>query len=119
MTTLPQAPWQRRGRIERPLPLLGPPWAEALLGFSPAQLRAACAQRGLVAPPRASRHELAQRLTLDKFRAQAEQTYQDGQLPFPTHDLDYVPLPPAVKDLVRKQWTDQIKDSAGKAVAFK
>jgi phosphate transport system substrate-binding protein len=34
-------------------------------------------------------------------------------------DLDYVPLPAAVKDLVRKQWTDQIKDSAGKAVAFK
>ena len=34
-------------------------------------------------------------------------------------DLDYVPLPPAVKDLVRKQWTDQIKDSAGKAIATK
>lgn len=34
-------------------------------------------------------------------------------------DLDYVPLPAAVKDLVRKQWTDQIKDTAGKAVAFK
>ena len=29
-------------------------------------------------------------------------------------DLDYVPLPAAVKDLVRKQWTEQIKDTAGK-----
>ncbi len=34
-------------------------------------------------------------------------------------DLDYVPLPPAVKDLVRKQWAEQIKDASGKAVAFK
>ncbi len=34
-------------------------------------------------------------------------------------DLDYVPLPPAVKDLVRKQWAEQIKDAGGKAVAFK
>ncbi|RZJ13351.1 MAG: phosphate ABC transporter substrate-binding protein PstS [Rubrivivax sp.] len=34
-------------------------------------------------------------------------------------DLDYVPLPASVKDLVRKQWTDQIKDTAGKPVAFK
>jgi phosphate transport system substrate-binding protein len=34
-------------------------------------------------------------------------------------DLDYVPLPASVKDLVRKQWGDQIKDTAGKAVAFK
>ena len=34
-------------------------------------------------------------------------------------DLDYVPLPAAVKDLVRKQWTEQIKDTAGKPVAFK
>lgn len=34
-------------------------------------------------------------------------------------DLDYVPLPPAVKDLVRKQWAEQIKDAAGKAVPFK
>jgi phosphate transport system substrate-binding protein len=34
-------------------------------------------------------------------------------------DLDYVPLPPAVKDLVRKQWTDHIKDTSGKAIAFK
>lgn len=34
-------------------------------------------------------------------------------------DLDYVPLPPAVKDLVRRQWTDNLKDAAGKAVAFK
>ncbi len=34
-------------------------------------------------------------------------------------DLDYVPLPTSVKDLVRKQWTDQIKDSTGKPIAFK
>ena len=34
-------------------------------------------------------------------------------------ELDYVPLPASVKDLVRKQWTDQIKDTAGKPVAFK
>ncbi len=34
-------------------------------------------------------------------------------------DLDYVPLPDAVKALVRKQWADQIKDTSGKAVAYK
>ena len=34
-------------------------------------------------------------------------------------DLDYVPLPDSVKNLVRKQWSEQIKDSSGKAVAFK
>jgi phosphate transport system substrate-binding protein len=34
-------------------------------------------------------------------------------------DLDYVPLPDAVKNLVRKQWTEQIKDAAGKPVAYK
>ena len=34
-------------------------------------------------------------------------------------DLDYVPLPDAVKNLVRKQWADQIKDTAGKAIASK
>jgi phosphate transport system substrate-binding protein len=34
-------------------------------------------------------------------------------------DLDYVPLPANVKDLVRKQWADHIKDTAGKPVAFK
>ncbi len=34
-------------------------------------------------------------------------------------DLDYVPLPSAVKDLVRKQWADSLKDAAGKPVAFK
>jgi phosphate transport system substrate-binding protein len=33
-------------------------------------------------------------------------------------DLDYVPLPPAVKDLVRKQW-GEIKDSSGKPLSFK
>jgi phosphate transport system substrate-binding protein len=34
-------------------------------------------------------------------------------------ELDYVPLPAAVKELVRKQWAAQIKDAAGKPVAFK
>lgn len=34
-------------------------------------------------------------------------------------DLDYVPLPASVKDLVRKLWADQLKDASGKAVAFK
>ncbi|UUX97724.1 phosphate ABC transporter substrate-binding protein PstS [Aquabacterium sp. J223] len=34
-------------------------------------------------------------------------------------DLDYVPLPSAVKDLVRKQWADQIKDGSGKALAYR
>jgi phosphate transport system substrate-binding protein len=34
-------------------------------------------------------------------------------------DLDYVPLPASVKDLVRKQWADQLKDAAGKPIAFK
>ena len=34
-------------------------------------------------------------------------------------ELDYVPLPAAVKELVRKQWSAQIKDAAGKPVAFK
>jgi phosphate transport system substrate-binding protein len=34
-------------------------------------------------------------------------------------DLDYVPLPPAVKDLVRRQWATQIKDAAGKPIALK
>ena len=33
-------------------------------------------------------------------------------------DLDYVALPGAVKDLVRKQW-GEIKDASGKPVAFK
>ncbi|RVU46190.1 phosphate ABC transporter substrate-binding protein PstS [Rubrivivax rivuli] len=34
-------------------------------------------------------------------------------------DLDYVPMPAAVKDLVRKQWADNLKDTAGKPIAFK
>jgi len=33
-------------------------------------------------------------------------------------DLDYVPLPASVKDLVRKQWAD-IKDGSGKPIAYK
>ncbi|RZT98045.1 phosphate ABC transporter substrate-binding protein PstS [Rivibacter subsaxonicus] len=34
-------------------------------------------------------------------------------------DLDYVPLPANVKDLVRKQWADNLKDPAGKTIAYK
>lgn len=34
-------------------------------------------------------------------------------------DLDYVALPAGVKDLVRKQWVSNLKDGAGKALAFK
>ena len=34
-------------------------------------------------------------------------------------ELDYVPLPATLKDLIRKQWTDQIKDGSGKPVAFR
>ena len=34
-------------------------------------------------------------------------------------DLDYVPLPASVKELVRKQWAAQVKDGSGKAISFK
>jgi len=34
-------------------------------------------------------------------------------------DLDYVPLPAALKELVRKQWADNLKDAGGKVIAFK
>ncbi len=34
-------------------------------------------------------------------------------------DLDYVPLPAAVKELVRKHWTTHLKDAAGKPIAYK
>ena len=34
-------------------------------------------------------------------------------------DLEYVPLPDPVKALVRKLWTDSLKDGAGKAIAYK
>jgi phosphate transport system substrate-binding protein len=34
-------------------------------------------------------------------------------------DLEYVPLPGSVKDLVRKLWADSIKDGSGKAIGFK
>ncbi len=33
-------------------------------------------------------------------------------------DLDYVPLPANVKGLVRKLWGEQLKDAAGKSIAF-
>ena len=84
-----RAPWHRRGHVERPLPLLGPRGAEALLCFSRAKLRAACDARGLAAPPRASRDELAQLLARDQAFVQAEQMYREGQIPFPDHHSDY------------------------------
>jgi len=34
-------------------------------------------------------------------------------------DLDYVPLPASLKDMIRKQWADNVKDGAGKAIAWK
>jgi phosphate transport system substrate-binding protein len=34
-------------------------------------------------------------------------------------ELDYVPLPAAVKDLIRRQWTDNLKDAGGKAISWK
>ena len=34
-------------------------------------------------------------------------------------ELDYVPLPASVKDLIRKQWSDNLKDGSGKAIAFR
>ena len=33
-------------------------------------------------------------------------------------ELDYVPLPASVKDIVRKSWA-QVKDASGKAVSYK
>jgi phosphate transport system substrate-binding protein len=34
-------------------------------------------------------------------------------------DLEYVSLPESVKALARKLWTDNLKDGAGKAIAYK
>ncbi len=34
-------------------------------------------------------------------------------------ELEYVPLPPAVKELARKSWTANMKDTSGKAIAWK
>ena len=34
-------------------------------------------------------------------------------------DLEYVPLPDSLKALIRKQWADNLKDGAGKAIAYK
>jgi phosphate transport system substrate-binding protein len=34
-------------------------------------------------------------------------------------ELDYVPMPASVKDLVRKQWAANLKDAGGKAVTYK
>lgn len=34
-------------------------------------------------------------------------------------DLDYVPMPPSVKVAIEKSWADNLKDTAGKPIAFK
>jgi len=34
-------------------------------------------------------------------------------------ELDYVALPASVKDLVRKQWAEKVKDASGKAISWK
>jgi phosphate transport system substrate-binding protein len=34
-------------------------------------------------------------------------------------DLEYVPLPPAVKELARRSWAENIKDTSGKQIAWK
>jgi len=34
-------------------------------------------------------------------------------------DLDYVPLPASVKDLIRSQWASHLKDASGKMIAYK
>jgi phosphate transport system substrate-binding protein len=34
-------------------------------------------------------------------------------------DLDYVPLPASVKDLVRAQWASHLKDASGKMIVYK
>lgn len=34
-------------------------------------------------------------------------------------DLDYVALPASLKDLIRKQWADNLKDAGGKAISHK
>ena len=43
--------------------------------------------------------------------------YKDGDKM--ADDLDYVPMPPAVKQLVAKLWADNLKDTAGKPVAVR
>ena len=43
--------------------------------------------------------------------------YQNGDKA--AEDLEFVPLPAAVKDLVRKQWATHIKDTSGKPISFK
>lgn len=34
-------------------------------------------------------------------------------------ELDYVALPASVKELIRKQWADNLKDASGKAISYK
>ena len=61
-----------------------------------------------------SQERPAQAAAALKFFAWA---YQNGN---PTaDDLDYVPMPDAVKAQVEKLWTSQIKDASGRVVAYK
>ena len=46
-----------------------------------------------------------------------EWAYKNGDKT--AEDLDYVPMPPAVKTQIEKLWATEIKDGAGKAVAYK
>jgi phosphate transport system substrate-binding protein len=43
--------------------------------------------------------------------------YQNGDKM--AEELEYVPLPPVVTDLIRKSWAANIKDASGKPVAWK
>ena len=61
-------------------------------------------------------------LKQDKPRqAQAALQFFDWALPtetgWPT-SLDYIPLPPALEDLVRQQWS-KVTDTTGKAITYR
>jgi phosphate transport system substrate-binding protein len=34
-------------------------------------------------------------------------------------DLDYVPMPPSVKQQIERLWAAELKDASGKAIAFR
>jgi phosphate transport system substrate-binding protein len=56
----------------------------------------------------------AQAATALKF---FEWAYKSGDKT--AEDLDYVPMPPAVKTQIEKLWATEIKDASGKAIAYK
>jgi phosphate transport system substrate-binding protein len=56
----------------------------------------------------------AQAATAMKF---FEWAYKSGDKT--AEDLDYVPMPPAVKAQIEKLWATEIKDASGKAIAYK